>query len=229
MDRYSLRFFGRGFTISQAAQRAPKKPRTRSSRAPCARGVHAPTAGATATPPRSSRRRTGRRDPHRRRTRRPSCLRRSLEHQTPASVRPAAGLRRCVRFFFDSKFRPAANNQGGRRKELARSCQCGGDGPTHALPPRRPDSYPSSPTAPTFWRLRPQGPKGAGGVAQQRRCPVKYFPRVAPTRPVAALAIYIQAPRGPLERRRLGDNSKKRKKSRTRRPRSPIRQSKRAI
>ena len=33
-------------------------------------------------PQRSSRRRTGRRDLHRRRTRRPSCLRRSLEHQT---------------------------------------------------------------------------------------------------------------------------------------------------
>jgi hypothetical protein len=34
------------------------------------------------TPALSSRRRTGRRDPRRRRTRHPSCLRRSLEHQT---------------------------------------------------------------------------------------------------------------------------------------------------
>ena len=43
-------------------------------------------------------------------------------------------------FFSDSKFRPAAHthshNQGRRRKELARSCRRGGDGPTHALPPR---------------------------------------------------------------------------------------------
>jgi hypothetical protein len=30
-----------------------------------------------------------------------------------------------------------SHNQGRRRKELARSCRCGGDGPTHALPPRR--------------------------------------------------------------------------------------------
>jgi hypothetical protein len=50
--------------------------------APRAHGVHAPAAGATATPQRSSRRRTGRRDPRRRRTRHPGCLRRSLEHQT---------------------------------------------------------------------------------------------------------------------------------------------------
>ena len=28
-----------------------------------------------------------------------------------------------------------SHNQGGRRKELARSCRCGGDDPTHALPP----------------------------------------------------------------------------------------------
>jgi hypothetical protein len=73
---------GRAFTIGQAAQRAPKKTQTRPSRAPRAHGVHAPTAGATATPQRSSRRRTSRRDPCRRRTRHPSCLRRSLEHQT---------------------------------------------------------------------------------------------------------------------------------------------------
>jgi hypothetical protein len=30
-----------------------------------------------------------------------------------------------------------SHNQGGRRKELAWSCRCGGDDPTHALPPRR--------------------------------------------------------------------------------------------
>ena len=30
-----------------------------------------------------------------------------------------------------------SHNQGRRRKELALSCRCGGDGPTHALPPRR--------------------------------------------------------------------------------------------
>jgi hypothetical protein len=42
-------------------------------------------------------------------------------------------------FFSDSKFRPAhthSHNQGRRRKEPARSCRRGGDGPTHALPPR---------------------------------------------------------------------------------------------
>jgi hypothetical protein len=30
-----------------------------------------------------------------------------------------------------------SQNQGGRRKELAQSCRCGGDDPTHALPSRR--------------------------------------------------------------------------------------------
>jgi hypothetical protein len=39
-------------------------------------GFHAPKAAATATPQRSSRRRTGRRGPRRRRTQHPSCLRR---------------------------------------------------------------------------------------------------------------------------------------------------------
>jgi hypothetical protein len=67
------------------------KPRTRPSRAPRAHGLHAPTAGATATSQRSSRRRTSWRDPRRRRTRHLSCLRRSPEHQAdhrPTSVRP---------------------------------------------------------------------------------------------------------------------------------------------
>ena len=79
-------FLGRGFTIGQAAQRAPQKTtdpalagsvRTRCPRTHnwCDRHTPHPSG-------RSSRRRTGRRDLHRRRTRRPSCLRRSLEHQT---------------------------------------------------------------------------------------------------------------------------------------------------
>jgi hypothetical protein len=81
-------FFGEGLSLPgyrpAACSAPPKKPRTRPSRAPRAHGVHAhaPTAGATATPQRSSRRRTGRCDPRRRRTRHPSCLCRSLEHQT---------------------------------------------------------------------------------------------------------------------------------------------------
>jgi hypothetical protein len=76
-------FFGRGFHCRPgSAARPPKNPRTRPSRAPCARGVHAPIAHSRCdrhTPALSSRRRTGRRDPRRRRTRHPSCLRRSLE------------------------------------------------------------------------------------------------------------------------------------------------------
>jgi hypothetical protein len=35
------------------------------------------------------------------------------------------------------KIRHVSHNQGGRRKELARSCRRDGDGPTRALPPRR--------------------------------------------------------------------------------------------
>jgi hypothetical protein len=80
---HSRNFFWGGFYYSARQRSAPpEKPRTRPSRTPCAHGVRAPTAGATATPRRSSRWRTGRRDPRRRRTRHPSCLRRSLEHQT---------------------------------------------------------------------------------------------------------------------------------------------------
>jgi hypothetical protein len=44
-------------------------------------------------------------------------------------------------FFFEPSLSPQRNthshNQRRRRKELARSCRCAGDGPTHALPPRR--------------------------------------------------------------------------------------------
>jgi hypothetical protein len=44
-------FFWGGASLSAGQRSAPpKKPRTRPSRAPCARGVHAPTTGATATP-----------------------------------------------------------------------------------------------------------------------------------------------------------------------------------
>jgi hypothetical protein len=71
---------GGAFTTGQAAQPLPppKKTRTRRpSRAPCVDGVHTPTAGATATPQRPSRRHAGRRDPRRRRARHPSCLRRA--------------------------------------------------------------------------------------------------------------------------------------------------------
>jgi hypothetical protein len=54
-----------------------------------------------------------------------------------------------LRFFSESRWlsgcsilanlnrKPPSHNEGGRRKELARSCRCGGDDPTHALPPRR--------------------------------------------------------------------------------------------
>jgi hypothetical protein len=80
------------------------KTRARPSRAPRAgaHAVHAPTAGATTVPRRSSRQHTGRRDPRLRRARHPSsCLRRGLEPRAPdplaTSVRPAAGLCRCVR------------------------------------------------------------------------------------------------------------------------------------
>jgi hypothetical protein len=82
---FTFTFFwgGEGLHYRPAAQRAPQKTTdpalAGSVRTRCPR-TH--NWCATATPQRSSRRRTGRRDLHRRRTRRPSCLRRSLEHQT---------------------------------------------------------------------------------------------------------------------------------------------------
>jgi hypothetical protein len=90
--RRIINFFGEGL-LPSAGQRSapPKKTRTRPPRAPCARGVHAPTASATATP---------------------SALAAGIpvgavpgtpavcvgaSSIRPTSVRPAAGLRRCVR------------------------------------------------------------------------------------------------------------------------------------
>jgi hypothetical protein len=69
--RKGLPFWGRGFYYrpgSAAYASNLKKTRTRPSRALRARGVHAPTAGATVTPQRSSRRHAGRRDPRLRRS-----------------------------------------------------------------------------------------------------------------------------------------------------------------
>jgi hypothetical protein len=91
---------GVAFAISQAAQRAPPQNADPAiAWAPRAHGAHAPTAGATATPQRSSRRHAGLRDPRRRRTQgsagrtsrwttRASQQRRRQQHKHKPSTRP---------------------------------------------------------------------------------------------------------------------------------------------